>query len=263
MRWAAAVPAVLLGLAGPVSAQHPTGLDATIAGPSVIRRPATACDLAASIDQLARTIQMAFGVEAEGCRGRTFRERDASECGAACETIDLTGRSGRTVLDQLVEILPDYEWRELDGVIVVRRRAAWHDATNVLHRQVGPVTMHGTAGGIVDAVLNAATPSLVQPYQRVPGADIEPPFPIAFAGGTFLDALNAVVRGHSRAGWELAHDQEGNLGTLWVTTLDVGARGVMAPVRVRSGGVSSRARGAAAPRTSSAPGSAAGGQPRR
>jgi hypothetical protein len=51
-------------------------------------------------------------------------------------SIRATARPLRTVLDTLVHADPRYEWREDDGVIVVRPVAAWSDDSSALHAPI-------------------------------------------------------------------------------------------------------------------------------
>lgn len=56
-------------------------------------------------------------------------------------SIPATGRTLREVLDAMIAVDPRYEWREMQGVIVVRPAAAWHDPESILFRLVPPVRL--------------------------------------------------------------------------------------------------------------------------
>jgi len=51
--------------------------------------------------------------------------------------IEATGRPLRAVLDAIVAADSRYEWRDDDGVVVLRPSAAWSDRGNALYRSVG------------------------------------------------------------------------------------------------------------------------------
>ncbi len=53
--------------------------------------------------------------------------------------VTATGRKLSEVLDELIRADDRYEWREDDGVIVVRPSAAWRDPLSVFNTTVGPI----------------------------------------------------------------------------------------------------------------------------
>jgi hypothetical protein len=81
--------------------------------------------------------------------------------------LDVRGVPMRLALDAVVAKDRRYEWREMDGVVVVRPRPAWRDPGHPLLRPVP--------------------------------ADRESEFP----GGTLLDMLNAAVRARGGMHWSL------------------------------------------------------------
>lgn len=87
--------------------------------------------------------------------------------------VDVRGVPLRQALDAAVSADHRYEWRELDGVVVVRPRAAWRDRDHPLLRAV-------TATDVDAAGLST---------------DVD--------GRTVFDALNAAVRAHERSQWSL------------------------------------------------------------
>ena len=56
--------------------------------------------------------------------------------------IPATGRTLRDVLDAMVAINPRYEWREMDGVIVIRPTASWNNPQSLFFRLVPGERMH-------------------------------------------------------------------------------------------------------------------------
>ncbi len=110
-----------------------------------------------------------------------------------------TGRTLREVLDAMIAVDPRYQWREMDGVIVIRPAAAWNDPDNLLFRMVAPIRM-------VDVPSAEAVGRLAR---EVGNGD---PFGDVFGGkrlsldlpqGTVLDLANAIVRAHGELTWEL------------------------------------------------------------
>lgn len=87
--------------------------------------------------------------------------------------LDVRGVPLRQALDAVIAADRRYEWREVDGVVVVRPRAAWRDAGHPLLRRV-------TAIELDDAGVSR---------------DLD--------GGTLFDLLNAAVRKDGRLQWSL------------------------------------------------------------
>jgi hypothetical protein len=87
--------------------------------------------------------------------------------------LDLRGRPLREALDAVVAADRRYEWRDVDGVAVVRPRAAWSDREHPLLQPV-------TAAQLEDAGV-----------------------PMEVEGGTLFDLLNAIVRTQGQWQWSL------------------------------------------------------------
>jgi len=118
--------------------------------------------------------------------------------------VDVRGVPLSQALDAAVAADRRYEWRAIDGVVVVRPRQAWRDPEHPLLR---PVTA---------ADLDAAGLS----------TDVD--------GGTVFDTLNAAVRAHGRLQWSLRSE----VSTIF---LDRGrAVTVAQPVLILDGPVGSR-----------------------
>lgn len=185
---------LVLTLGAAIRAQdQPSPLDV----PTTLRLPASlpACGIDAVLVRLARTSHIATGFE------------QASECLGQFPHVDIgygqTTITVREMLDQLMALAPDYAWRDMDGVAVVRLRSAWTDSSNALNAQMASfrfadTTLSETMGAIL----------------RVPalGSHLDTQhFALAFKGGTVADALNALVRTRGNVGWKVAVRYHGSL----------------------------------------------------
>lgn len=145
-----------------------------------------------AIHQLATATKVPMGIEFLG-------PRDPALTGS----ITATGRTLRDVLDAIVAVDPQYEWREMHGVIVVRPAAAWRDPDNLLFRLVPPVqlteVLPGEAVGRVARELGHPSP-LTMPR----GALISLNQP----QGTLLDLVNALIRAHGEMMWDLTPETD-------------------------------------------------------
>jgi hypothetical protein len=95
------------------------------------------------------------------------------------------------VLAAIVNADPRYEWREDNGVIIVRPIAAWSDDTSALHAPIAGFTLENVAAH--DTLDLLAQMVAVEP----PGTGTDTRrFSVEVPdGATWLEALNAIVRG--------------------------------------------------------------------
>ncbi len=176
--------------------------------------PARPCDLWRTVEHVARFTGVRVGFEHTANCWPAGQERRAYG-----PSIALAGLTPRMVFDQIVRARPEFAWREIDGVVVVRPLAAWQDSTHLLHRPVTPFAvarMHPHL--VLHRAAQAARPSLVLEHDEVgplsvlgrrlddPAATgrIDLPIDVEFAGGTVLQALNAVTRPFG-GNWELGY----------------------------------------------------------
>ena len=118
--------------------------------------------------------------------------------------LDVRGVTLRQALDAVVAKDRRYEWRDVDGVVVVRPRAAWRDREHPLLREVGPVHLRDARmPDVVDAVRRAIHIGVRDSSASSNG---ERRLSLDFAGGTLLDLLNALARAHGRVQWSLTSD---------------------------------------------------------
>jgi hypothetical protein len=118
---------------------------------------------------------------------------------AALPAITATGRRLLDVLQDIVAADPRYEWREDDGVIVLRPRVSW-EVLDPLDTPVDALKLNDINSGDAMHVLAAmvgttSTGSISGDTVRF---SIDTP-----AGSTFLQVLNAIVRAHGRLTWTL------------------------------------------------------------
>ena len=191
------------------------------------------CDLWRTVEELGRLAGVRVGFENTRACVPGGRERRAYG-----PSLTLDGLTPRTAFDQIVQARPDFAWREIDGVVVMRPVAAWSDATHVLHRAVAPLALTSIHPHLaLHEVLQAAQPSLFFAHQHAqlsslgrriddPSATglIDVPISVQFAGGTLLQALNAVAKPFGGS-WELAYAGRPHV-ELYTPDFDEGSTGL-------------------------------------
>lgn len=111
-----------------------------------------------------------------------------------------TGRTLREVLDALVARDTRYEWRVVDGTIVIRPVSAWTASDNPLYAVVPDVDLHDvTMTEAVRAVITALG-GLDQRYTTFPDSRT---VSVSVAHGTALDLVTALVKSHGSLTWTL------------------------------------------------------------
>jgi hypothetical protein len=142
-----------------------------------------------SVQQLAAATRTPFGFESAP---------PLAGVGRASIELPVTGRTLRDALDTIVALDPRYEWREMDGVIVVRPVAAWSDAGSALFALTPPVKLDDAR--TVEAVTAAAVALGRSPKDLVTFPDGRR-LSLDVRGGTMLDLLNGIVRAHGEMYW--------------------------------------------------------------
>jgi hypothetical protein len=201
MRWFIALAAAAGALAAPRTPQT-SPLDQPLASSShIIYAPAgdlVAPSDASELGLLSRVFRAAgvpFGFEADEAAPR-------ETTGAPVEAHDVTARTLREALDGFVRMDPRYEWRDVQGVFVVRTRAAWSDARDALNRPVRDVDWTD-----LDpiALFNRVARLLYPDAPRDPFEGMllsrARPFAVQLRQGTVLDVLNAAARADGQLGW--------------------------------------------------------------
>lgn len=136
-----------------------------------------------TIQQLATATQVPMGIElapsAQSTQG---------------ESVTLTGLRLRDALDALVRLDPQFGWREMDGVVVIRPKSAWTDPHSALFTLVKNVHLE-------DARTERAVLAAVSAFRTPPKGTLGTfpdgnRFSVDLPVGTSLDLLNAVIRAH-------------------------------------------------------------------
>ena len=160
------------------------------------------CAMFELFDQIARTANVPLGFE--GVPGCGFGRRTSVPSGFG-RVLDAS--TPREAFDEVVALNRNFQWQEIDGVVVVRPTAAWDDPENLLNVPAHAFQlMNVAADDALYRVLDAATPRVryVQTRGRVHGP-LEAPVSVDFSGGTLLRALNAVIRAKGDAEWRVGY----------------------------------------------------------
>jgi hypothetical protein len=148
--------------------------------------------LAAAVRDLATAARVPIGLETVPGPPLIFQEGFAA-----------TGSPLGLVLDALVTIDPRYEWRVLDGVVVLRPQSAWADPASPLATRVDSIRLLDEPIGrlvqLAQRAVGAPTPSADFPDSRTVWVDMPP--------GTALDLLCAVARVYGDLVWVFEHQE--------------------------------------------------------
>jgi len=113
-------------------------------------------------------------------------------------SVAATGRTVREVADAIVAADPRYDWREDNGVLLFRPRAAWEGAASSLDARIAGLRLDDIEAA--DAM--SAIGQLFGLNNRAAGFDDTHHFSVDVpAASTRLDALNAIVRAHGTLAW--------------------------------------------------------------
>jgi hypothetical protein len=116
-------------------------------------------------------------------------------------TVPVSGLTLRQALDAYVGADRRYEWREMDGVIVMRPVASWRSPDHRLQAAAGAVRLRDAPlWELFDALRGAVVSERHPPAS--PFGD-ERRISVDFPGGSVLQFVNALVRAHGRLSWSL------------------------------------------------------------
>jgi len=194
---------VLIGVvavhASITNAQSQFDLDKQVSGDIRITSPSALppCDAGAAVIQLSIRLNVLVGLEStpDCWLPPTIRPVTAD-----AET--LTGVTARMAFDHVIAQMPQYSWREMNGVIVVRPKEAWKMPLNVLNRPSGGFEANGER---LDDVFRSVVQVPRSRDVENPTRDIDRPVTVKFAGGTMLEALNALLRSRQDGQWQVGY----------------------------------------------------------
>jgi len=120
--------------------------------------------------------------------------------------VTVSGLTLRNALDLMMRLEPGYDWREIDGVIVIRPVASWEDPAHPLRIPAPPLRVPAlsveAATTIVAALLGKRLNGPIRPGEGKA-------FDLDARDGTMFDLLNAIVRAHGELAWTF-HPAEGD-----------------------------------------------------
>jgi hypothetical protein len=185
-------------------AENPTVLDRTVAE-FRIPRVLEPCAIHQVVQQLGRTAQIPVGFQAgPECQTTSDVPRVSGQwlvdrrLPSTADALDMSGMTARQVLDRVMKLFPDYSWKEMNGVAVVRPRNAWADPADVLNVRAEP--FHVDNGRLTSTVHRLlGRPDGFEAPDKAINAQV---FSLSFAGGTLLEGLVAIVRAAGAGGWD-------------------------------------------------------------
>ncbi len=144
------------------------------------------------VPELASAARAAMGVELLPPGERRVASRGAN----------VTGLSLREALTELTALDPRYEWREFEGVIVVRPLLAWTEPDHPLSREVGPARLEkATVGDAVEYLHALLEPGMRYSPERDRGVVVRRVSVEVTRGTRFLPLLNTIARSFAELCW--------------------------------------------------------------
>ncbi len=112
------------------------------------------------------------------------------------------GGTVRDALDRFVQMNPRYEWREMNGVPVIRPRAAWTDPRDPLNQRVETFScLNADWHSVLLDIAHLMNPSIVRPASGPPAGGWN--LTLNIDGATILEILNHAVRSDGHLSWWL------------------------------------------------------------
>lgn len=146
------------------------------------------CEIRTVVARIGRTADIPVGFEAGSeCTANSMAEATGyymadGEVGETAAMVDLTASTVSAAFDAIVARAPEYSWKNMGGVIVVRPKSAWADTSDSLSRLL-PTEMDSLRlDGGINSVLGKR------------GMEIA-------TSGTLLDRLNAAARLDGAGQW--------------------------------------------------------------
>jgi hypothetical protein len=201
-----------------VSAQQPprSPLQRIIEKPQAVHAPAHACGSEApwAVFKMGETAGVLTG--AERLPGRCAPSDYSGD-----EVVQLQGLTVEAALNKIVAIDPRYEWRERNGVLVIRPVAAWVAADNPLNLEIaGFATRDRNMRDALDAfgAIVFGLPPSARPDHQEQTEFLRRTFSVTTKTGPAIDALDDIIRAHGALTWMASYSRKPASGeTLSVT----------------------------------------------
>ena len=155
-------------------------------------RPLVVHSIGSSIKELAAVVRQPMGIE------WLPPEERPGFLPAGSEGVTLTGMTLQSALTTLVTLDPRFEWRNLDGVIVLRPVTAWRDPASPLYHTVNELRLEDTT---VAKAIGAFTTRVGSPEHARNSFPDTRTFTVDVPQGTVLDLLNGIARAHGELYW--------------------------------------------------------------
>lgn len=149
------------------------------------------------LQQIAREAGIPFGFE--------WTREPLPDSVAEPSSNTLSQMTVEQALDAVVQADPRYAWRELDGVLVIRPRAAWTDPHHPFNRPIGTLDVRGTNPLAVLIQVRAwmYPDASVRPAWQMPLAPAT--FDLHVKDATVLQVLDATVKTAGDVYWCLSY----------------------------------------------------------
>ena len=116
------------------------------------------------------------------------------------------GLTLRQALEAVVAADRRYGWRVIDGVVVIRPIESWGRGDHPLAAEAPPVSLRDArVSEAFDVLRSAVDPSVKGP---TPPFGDEDRLSVDFPGGSLLDLVTAIVRGHGHLSWSLVASED-------------------------------------------------------
>jgi hypothetical protein len=183
------------------------------------RTPAD-CSLGKAVHELAQNMHIRVGFESlPGCL-------PGPRQAARTDAMPPLAASARASLDRLLATAPEFSWKSVGDVFVIRPTAAWTDADDPLNFSTMPFSLNEVdVDSALQAIIQHVEPTIYLPNvvtRRRAGS-----LTLAFSGGTFVEALSALVASGGLDRWEVTWR---SVGMVTVQSRDMGGLWASAPL---------------------------------
>jgi hypothetical protein len=193
---------VLLSLVSPAASERPT-VEHIIERDINVALPLTPCSVPRYVTRIVQATGEPAGIERLPEQCTAPRKLDDVK-----EWLPLAGLHVRDALDKLTALDSRYRWAESDGVIVLRPAIAWADPNHFLHSTFPSFHVHDQrlGGAMVDLDKAFGSPRSLDQDLRSWALD-DRRFSVNENAISIIETLNAIVRAHGSATWEIDYCQ--------------------------------------------------------